>query len=127
MPTVLVLEDDDEVRGLLQKLLSHDGFQVATAADGLDGLMQLEVSKPDLVLCDVMMPNLDGLAFTRAIKKNPETRGIPVIFLTARGDTGTMAAGIAAGAKLYLTKPFSHADLLARVRKALDLKGAAAA
>jgi CheY-like chemotaxis protein len=66
-----------------------------------------------------MMPNLDGLSFTRAIKKNPGTRNLPVVFLTARGDSGTMAAGISAGAKFYLTKPFSHAELLSKVRKAV--------
>ena len=119
MPKVLVLEDDAAVRSLLEKLLTHDGYQVTTAADGLEGLMQLEMDKPDLVLCDVMMPNLDGLSFTRAIKKNPNTQKLPVVFLTAKGDTGTMAAGISAGAKFYLTKPFNHAELLSKVKKAL--------
>lgn len=126
MPKVLVLDDDAEVRALLEKLLTHDGYQVTAVGDGLEGLVHLEQDKPDLVLCDVMMPNLDGLAFTRAIKKNPDTRGLPVIFLSARGDSGTMAAAISAGAKFYLTKPFSHADLLSKVRKALGAQGARA-
>jgi DNA-binding response OmpR family regulator len=124
MAKVLVLEDDAEVRALLEKLLTHDGFTVKTAGDGLEGLMQIETDKPDLVLCDLMMPNLDGLSFTRAIKKNAGTKDLPVVFLTAKGDPANMAAGISAGAKFYLTKPFSHAELLAKVRKALGTRAA---
>jgi CheY-like chemotaxis protein len=122
MAKVLVLEDDAAIRAMLEKLLTHDGYQVSSAADGLEGLMQLEMDTPDIVLCDVMMPNLDGLSFTKAIKKNPSTKDVPVVFLTGKGDTGTMAAGISAGAKFYLTKPFSHADLLAKVKKALGAR-----
>ncbi|MBL8953318.1 MAG: response regulator [Myxococcaceae bacterium] len=119
MPTALVLEDDDAVRVLVQKLLESDGFTVMTAADGLEGLMRLEETVPDVILCDMMMPNLDGMTFTRAIKKHAGTRNVPVIFLTAKTDTRTMAEGISAGAKFYLTKPFNHAELLQKVRKAL--------
>lgn len=122
MPTALVIEDDDAVRTLVQKLLESDGFTVLTAADGLEGLVQLEGLKPDVVLCDVMMPNLDGMEFTRAIKKHSSTRNLPVIFLTAKTDTRTIAEGISAGAKFYLTKPFNHAELLQKVRKALGAK-----
>ena len=122
MATALVLEDDDDVRTLVQKLLESHGFTVTTAADGLEGLMKLETLTPDVILCDVMMPNLDGMTFTKAIKRHASTRGVPVIFLTAKTDTRTVAEGITAGAKFYLTKPFSHAELLAKVRKALDAK-----
>ncbi len=122
MPTALVLEDDDAVRTLLQKLLESDGFTVLTAADGLEGLLQLEQTTPDVILCDVMMPNLDGMTFTKAIKKHSATRNLPVIFLTAKTDTRTVAEGISAGAKFYLTKPFNHAELLQKVRKALGTR-----
>lgn len=122
MPTALVLEDDDAVRLLVQKLLESDGFTVVTAADGLEGLLKLEELRPDVILCDVMMPNLDGMTFTRAVKKNPGTRSVPIIFLTAKTDTRTVADGISAGAKFYLTKPFNHAELLAKVRKAIGAK-----
>jgi len=122
VPTALVLEDDDAVRTLIQKLLESDGFTVTTAADGLEGLMHLEQATPDVILCDMMMPNLDGMTFTKAIKKNAGTRNVPVIFLTAKTDTRTVAEGISAGAKFYLTKPFNHAELLQKVRKALGSK-----
>ena len=122
MPSALILEDDDAVRTLVQKLLQSDGFTVATAADGLEGLMSLEQSVPDVIICDMMMPNLDGMTFTKAIKKQASTRAVPVIFLTAKTDTRTVAEGISAGAKFYLTKPFNHAELLSKVRKALGSK-----
>lgn len=122
MATALVLEDDDAVRTLVQKLLESDGYTVLTAADGLEGLLQLEQHRVDVILCDMMMPNLDGMTFTRAIKKHADTRQVPVIFLTAKTDTRTVAEGISAGAKFYLTKPFNHAELLQKVRKALGAK-----
>ena len=122
MPSALVIEDDEAVRVLVQKLLESDGFTVTTAADGLEGLVELEKSLPDVVLCDMMMPNLDGMTFTRAIKKHSQTRSVPVIFLTAKTDTRTVAEGISAGARFYLTKPFNHAELLQKVRKALGAR-----
>ena len=122
MPIALVLEDDEAVRTLIKKLLESDGFTVETATDGLEGLMKLETVKPDVILCDVMMPNLDGMTFTKAIKKHSSTRNLPLIFLTAKSDTRTIAEGITAGAKFYLTKPFNHAELLQKVRRAMGAK-----
>ncbi|MBK7860032.1 MAG: response regulator [Archangiaceae bacterium] len=122
MPSALVIEDDEDVRKLVVKLLESDGFTVTPAVDGLDGLMKIEQGLPDVIICDMMMPNLDGMSFTRAIKKHSDTRSVPVIFLTAKTDTRTVADGISAGAKFYLTKPFNHAELLQKVRKALGAK-----
>jgi CheY-like chemotaxis protein len=122
MPKALVLEDDDDVRLLVQKLLESDGFTVTAVGDGLQGLVELEQDQPDVILCDMMMPNLDGMTFTKAIKRHSGTRSIPVIFLTAKTDTRTMAEGITAGAKFYLTKPFNHAELLQKVRRAIGTK-----
>jgi two-component system, chemotaxis family, chemotaxis protein CheY len=117
---VLVLEDDPSVQTLLRKQLSAHGFEVTIADDGLDGLMKLEQMQPDLLLCDVMMPNLDGIEFVRAVKGNTGTQKIPVIFLTAKTDPRSMIEGINVGARFYVTKPFQMDDLLGKVRRALS-------
>jgi DNA-binding response OmpR family regulator len=116
---ILVLEDDPAVQTLLRKQLTANGFQVTVAHDGLDGLMKLEKLKPDIMICDVMMPNLDGMEFVRAVKGNHETQKIPVIFLTAKSDPRSMIDGINVGARFYITKPFQLEDLLTKVRRAL--------
>ena len=117
---VLVLEDEPAVQILLKKQLASHGFTVTVAGDGLDGLMKLESLKPDLIICDVMMPNLDGMGFVKAIKGHNQTQKIPVIFLTAKTDPRSMIDGINVGARFYVTKPFQIDDLLAKVQKALQ-------
>jgi CheY-like chemotaxis protein len=117
----LVLEDDESVRSLISKLLEADGFKVEAVADGLQGLMKLETVTPDIVICDMMMPNLDGLTFTKAIKKHQNTKEIPVIFVTAKTDARAFTDGMAAGARFYLGKPFKHEELMAKVYKALRI------
>ena len=119
---VLILEDDPSVQTLMRKQLTAHGFKVTIATDGLDGLMKLETMKPDILLCDVMMPNLDGIEFVKAIKANTATQKIPVIFLTAKTDPRSMIEGINVGARFYVTKPFQIDDLLAKVRRALSGK-----
>jgi DNA-binding response OmpR family regulator len=119
---ILVIEDEPAVQTLLRKQLTANGYQVTVAADGLDGLMKLESIKPDLVISDVMMPNLDGIEFVRAIKQHQETRRIPVIFLTAKSDPRSMIEGINVGARFYVTKPFQIDDVLSKVRRALGGK-----
>jgi DNA-binding response OmpR family regulator len=116
---ILVIEDDPSVQTLLRKQLVAHGFKVTVASDGLDGLMKLETLLPDLMICDVMMPNLDGVEFVKAIKGNTHTQKIPVIFLTAKSDPRSMIEGINVGARFYVTKPFQIDDLLSKVRRAL--------
>jgi len=116
---ILVIDDEESVQALLKAQLTHHGFQVTVAADGLDGLMKLETLQPDLIICDIMMPNLDGLTFVKAIKGNNQTRAIPVLFLTAKGESRDMIDGINAGARFYLSKPFLMEELLTKVKKAL--------
>ena len=116
---ILILEDEPAVQTLLKKQLQANGFKVTIASDGLDGLMKLEQLQPDLMICDVMMPNLDGIEFVRAIKNNQLTQKIPVIFLTAKTDPRSMIEGINVGARFYVTKPFQIDDLLTKVRRAL--------
>jgi len=126
MPHILVLEDDVATQRLLQKELTAAGFKVTVASDGLDGLMRLEAIVPDLILCDVNMPVLDGLAFTKALKSNERTRQIPVIFLTANSDSRVMIEGINIGARFYVTKPFVMKELIWKIRRALPDSGARA-
>jgi DNA-binding response OmpR family regulator len=117
---ILVLEDEPAVQILLRKQLAAHGFEVTIAGDGLDGLVKLESVKPDLIICDVMMPNLDGMGFVKAIKGHNQTQRIPVIFLTAKTDPRSMIDGINVGARFYVTKPFQIDELLAKVQKALS-------
>ena len=116
---ILVVEDDEKIREMLQKALERE-YNIATAEDGAMGLMRLLAEpKPDLVLADVMMPKLDGLAMVKRMKTDPKTAGIPVIFLTAREGSKDVIAGIQAGARHYVTKPFDLNDLMGKVRKVL--------
>lgn len=116
---ILVVEDDAKIREMLQKALERE-YNIATAEDGAMGLMRLLAEpKPDLVLADVMMPKLDGLAMAKRMKTDPKTSGIPVIFLTAREGSKDVIAGIQAGARHYITKPFDLNDLMGKVRKVL--------
>jgi CheY-like chemotaxis protein len=117
---VLVVEDDSETQVLLRKQLEGKGFDVSFADNGLDGLMQLERGLPDVIVCDVNMPELDGVGFVRAIKAKNETRKIPVIFLTASNDPRHMVDGINVGARFYLTKPYDLNELIWKIKRALQ-------
>lgn len=116
---ILIIEDDASVRQLVSRLLTKSGYACTTATDGLDGLRALELAIPDLIILDVLMPELDGLTFVKALKTQRDTKPIPVIFLTAKSDPLSMIEGINVGAKFYVTKPFQSEDLLAKVNKVL--------
>jgi two-component system, OmpR family, alkaline phosphatase synthesis response regulator PhoP len=118
---ILVLEDEGAIQKLLERALKAQGFNVEVAKDGLEGLVKIDRIKPDLIIADIMMPRLDGLTFARAIKTHDQTKSIPIIFLTARGDPRSMIEGINVGARYYLTKPFSIEDLVSKVKKALGM------
>ena len=118
---VLVVEDDVETQTLLKKQLASKGFEVTVASNGLDGLMQLEKSTPDVIVCDMNMPELDGVGFVRAIKAKNETRKIPVIFLTASHDPRHMVDGINVGARFYLTKPYELNELIWKIQRVLGV------
>lgn len=116
---VLIAEDDDAIRTMLEKALGSR-YAVESAADGNAALARLASSPtPDLLLCDVMMPGADGLTVARKMRALPNAKSIPVIFLTAKGGPKDVIAGIQAGAKQYVTKPFQIADLLAKVARIL--------
>jgi two-component system, OmpR family, phosphate regulon response regulator PhoB len=115
-PTVLVVEDESALVTLLRYNLEREGFRVAEAKDGEEALLVAREQKPDLVLLDWMLPLLSGLEVCRQLRRMPETRGTPIIMLTARGEEGDKLRGLDSGADDYVTKPFSPSELIARIR-----------
>jgi diguanylate cyclase (GGDEF)-like protein len=115
---------DDNPRNLqvLGTILKREGYELIVAVDGRQALNAVRRTRPDLILMDVMMPVMDGFEACRQIKSETEGRDIPLIFLTARNETGDLLQGFEAGAVDYVTKPFNQAELLARVRTHIDLR-----
>jgi len=120
--TILVVDDHGNVRRMVSEYLEASGFRVVTAADGEQALYTARRERPDLILLDVMMPNMDGYAFVRAYRKESNA---PIILLTARQEESDKVIGLELGADDYITKPFGMRELLARVRAALRRAGAA--
>ena len=116
-PRVLVVDDDKAVRESLRRSLEFNGYDVALAADGAEALAGIGTAQPDVVIMDVMMPRLDGLEATRAMRA--AGHDLPILVLTARDAVGDRVEGLDAGADDYLTKPFALAELLARLRALL--------
>ena len=117
--SVLVVDDDPVIRRMLQLSYESEGFQVTTAADGVEGLEALRTSPPDVLILDIMMPKLDGYEVCKAIKSSPETRHIPVILLSAKGRNVDQKLGFDVGADDYITKPFSPRKLVERINQLL--------
>ncbi len=116
---ILVVEDEPEMRRNLLTILRLEGFQVLNAENGAAGLDLAKKEKPDLILCDVMMPEMDGHELLAALRSNPDTASIPFIFLTAKGEKPDIRNGMNLGADDYLTKPVSRGDLLSAIRSRL--------
>jgi len=121
-PLILVVDDVADNVEILQLRLESQGYEVATATDGEAALEAIRDQRPDLVLLDIMMPKLDGIATVKALKADPGLSFIPVILVTARADSKDVVAGLEAGADDYLTKPVDQAALMARVRAMLRIK-----
>lgn len=116
---VLVAEDDPSIRELLERCLSRE-YEVMVAKDGHEALaLATKKPHPHLVLLDVMMPGVDGFGVAARLKMAPDTKRIPVIFLTAKDGAQDVIRGIQAGARHYITKPFTVSDVLSKVKKAL--------
>jgi len=113
---VLIIEDHPDQRDLLAIVLQREGYQVATAANGVEALEQLERDNFQIVLSDIMMPKMDGFELIKNIRSNPALKAIYVILITARIQEGDRVRGLDLGADDYITKPFSFSELLARVR-----------
>ena len=118
-PYVLVMEDEDALATLVQYNLEKEGYKVVVAADGEEGMLQIDERLPDLVLLDWMLPKLSGIEVCRRIRGRPETRNLPIIMLTARGEETDRVRGLDTGADDYMTKPFSMTELIARIRAVL--------
>ncbi len=118
-PLILVVEDEAALVTLLRYNLEREGFRVAAARDGEEALLLAREQKPDLVLLDWMLPLLSGIEVCRQLRRIPETRAVPIIMLTARGEEGDKLRGLDSGADDYVTKPFSPTELVARVRAVL--------
>ncbi|WP_296816835.1 phosphate regulon transcriptional regulator PhoB [Brevundimonas sp.] len=118
-PRILVVEDDDALATLVQYNLEKEGYDVAVAGDGEEGLVQIDERLPDLVILDWMLPKVSGIEVCRRLRSRPETRNIPLIMLTARGEESDRVRGLDTGADDYLTKPFSIPELAARIRAVL--------
>ncbi|WP_420471891.1 phosphate regulon transcriptional regulator PhoB [Brevundimonas sp. FT23042] len=118
-PYVLVMEDEDALATLLSYNLEKEGYKVVVASDGEEGMLQIDERLPDLVLLDWMLPKLSGIEVCRRIRGRSETRNLPIIMLTARGEESDRVRGLDTGADDYLTKPFSMTELTARIRAVL--------
>ena len=115
-PTVLIAEDESALLTLLRYNLEREGYRVLEARDGEEALLVAAEEKPDLVILDWMMPQLSGIEVCRRLRSRQETRNVPILMLTARGEETDRIRGLDTGADDYLTKPFSMTELLARVR-----------
>jgi len=124
MKKILVIEDEPTVRSNLLELLSAEGFETSAAADGLAGLALALSIHPDLILSDVMIPELDGYGVLSAVRQDPKTASTPFIFLTARTDRSDLRQGMNLGADDYLTKPFTRADLMSAIQTRLKKQDA---
>jgi DNA-binding NarL/FixJ family response regulator len=122
MPTILVIEDEPEMRRNLLTILKLENFKSTGAENGQVGIELARQHKPDIVLCDVMMPGLDGYGVLQALRDDPATATIPFIFLTAKGEKPDIRAGMNLGADDYLTKPVSKSDLLNAIQARLRRK-----
>lgn len=124
MKKILIIEDDRPTRDNLATILRMEGFETLTAPDGKRGVEAALNESPDLILCDVMMPELDGHGVLRALRDKPSTINTPFIFLTARGERTDIRAGMNLGADDYITKPATATELLAAVNARLKREAA---
>jgi diguanylate cyclase (GGDEF)-like protein len=120
--TILIVDDNNVNLKILSNILENEGYQVAAATSGKEALEYVELDKPDLILLDVMMPGMDGYEVCSILKNNPDTTGIPVIFNTAKTDSGDLIKGFEAGGVDYISKPFNTMELKMRVSTHMNLK-----
>ena len=129
MTRILVVEDEADVREVVKATLQENGYQVIEAADGLEGYTAAAdaavAEKPDLIVLDLMLPKLNGFEVLEKLKENSQTSYIPVVILTARGQSQDETRALRAGAADYMTKPWSADELADRVRIALDQRRSA--
>jgi two-component system phosphate regulon response regulator PhoB len=121
-PTILVVDDEEDIRELVELHLQREGYGVLTCETGEQALQGTQSKTPDLVVLDLMLPGIDGLEVCKRLKAQPKTREIPVVMLTAKGEEADIVTGLELGADDYITKPFSGRVLVARIRRLLRRK-----
>ena len=121
--TVLIVEDEEDIRTLLLYNLGKEGFSVTAVESGELGLQHAIANHPDIIILDLMLPGMDGLSVCRTLKNNDETRGIPIIIASAKGEEADIITGLEMGADDYVAKPFSPKVLIARLRALLRRTG----
>jgi len=119
MAKILVVDDDPGLREVLSFALTKAGFAVAVANDGIQALARVDAERPDLVVLDILMPELDGLEVCRRLRADPRKRALPILFLSSKDDEVDRIVGLEMGGDDYLAKPFSPRELVARVRALL--------
>ncbi len=119
---ILIVDDNHLNIHMLEIILQKENYNVLTADNGLDGIRIAANEKPDLVLLDIMMPEVDGFEVCEKLKANPGTHDIPIIFLTAKTDTAGIVKGFELGAADYVTRPFNRVELLARIKTHMALR-----
>jgi len=120
MKKILVIEDDQQIRHSITELLTYEGYEVVQAENGRIGLQRINESRPDIILCDIVMPELGGYGVLIELRRHQETADIPFIFLTAKSTMGELRKGMELGADDYLTKPFEVDELLSAIQTRLD-------
>ncbi|MBW1927096.1 MAG: response regulator [Deltaproteobacteria bacterium] len=116
---ILVVDDEEDILELLKFNLSREGYQVLCAVSGEQALRLVRSENPDLIMLDLMLPGIDGLEVTRRLKNDPDTKNLPIVMLTAKGEEADIVTGLELGADDYITKPFSPRILIARIRAVL--------
>ena len=122
-PTILIVDDEEDILELLAYNLEREGYQTLVARDGQKAINVAESTQPDLIILDIMMPNVDGLEACARLREHPVLRAVPILFLTARTEDADYVSGLDAGADVYLTKPISVPVLVSQVRAALRTVG----
>jgi len=118
-PTLLIVDDDDSVAEMLEMILRNAGYEVRRSASGEEALQQIFKAPPDALICDVLLPGIDGYTLCKRVRQHPLTKTLPILMLTAQGDISAKIAGFEAGANDYLAKPFEPPELVYRVKNLL--------
>ena len=123
MPRILAVDDEPNIVRLIQVNLERHGYQVETANNGAQALEKIKANRPDLLVSDVMMPEMDGFELMANVRRDPSLMDLPVIMLTAKAQDRDVMEGYKTGADMYLTKPFNPAELLQFVKRILSSGG----
>ncbi|MDF1812247.1 MAG: response regulator transcription factor [Verrucomicrobiales bacterium] len=119
MPTILIVDDEEDMRSMIAEMLKKEGFDSIEASDGLEGLQRAKSERPDLVVLDLMMPGRDGISVCKDLRQGSKTKRIPILMLTALNAKETTIKGLEVGADDYMTKPFAKEEFILRIRSIL--------